>query len=214
MFWNFVLGGCCPHTSPCASRVWRFLQIKQFPGIWTVSFFLSPRLRTFGFWILGDPHKSPSACIITLSFIVVPRIDQMSHVVRRIFLRSTGCATPSWQILPSLEPLVLALPSVNLHWKSLLDLSLTWRSAFPIGSERKMLKCLQENIEKLIMLNKRRRWSHSSYEKLLWLECQQVGFWCQHIWFGPWVQNCFCRTTNQAQLCGFLTRVSSSDFVL
>ena len=30
----------------------------------------------------------------------------------------------------SLEPLVLALPSVTLHWTSLLDLSLTWRSAF------------------------------------------------------------------------------------
>ena len=33
------------------------------------------------------------------------------------------------------------------------------------------------------------------------LECQQVGFWCQHIWFGPLVPSWFCRTTNQAQLC-------------
>ena len=37
---------------------------------------------------------------------------------------------------------------------------------FPIGSERKLQKWLQENIEKLIMLNKRRRWFHSSRVKL------------------------------------------------
>ena len=64
---------------------------------------------------------------------------------------------------------------------------------------------MQENIEKLIMLNKRRRWFHSSRVKIsLVLACQQVGFWCQHIWFGSLVPSWFCRTTNQAQLCGFL----------
>ena len=44
--------------------------------------------------------------------------------------RSTGCVTPSWRVSPSPESLALLSPSVNLHWKSLLDLSLTWRSAF------------------------------------------------------------------------------------
>ena len=72
---------------------------------------------------------------------------------------------------------------------------------FPIGSERKLLKWLQENIEKLMMLNKRRRWFHAWNS--LWLPSQQVGFWCQHILFGPLVPSWFCRTTNQAQLCGF-----------
>ena len=47
------------------------------------------------------------------------------------------------------------------------------------------------------------------------LFCQQtIGCWCQHIWLGFWVLNWFCRTTNQAQLCGFWTRVSLLDFVL
>ena len=39
---------------------------------------------------------------------------------------------------------------------------------FPIGSKRKLLKWLQENIEKLIMLNKRRGF-HSLREKLSFL---------------------------------------------
>ena len=47
---------------------------------------------------------------------------------------------------------------------------------FPIGSERKLVKWLQENIEKLILLNKRRRWFHPSRVKLPLVECQQVRF--------------------------------------
>ena len=43
---------------------------------------------------------------------------------------------------------------------------LTMALCFPIGSERKSLEWLQETIEKLIMLNKRRRWFRSSREKL------------------------------------------------
>ena len=43
---------------------------------------------------------------------------------------STGCATPdSWVwTSPSPNSLALVLPPVNLHWKSLLVLSLTWHS--------------------------------------------------------------------------------------
>ena len=44
---------------------------------------------------------------------------------------------------------------------------LFWQAlCFPIGSERKSLKWLQENIEKLIMFNKQRIWFHSSRKKL------------------------------------------------
>ena len=46
----------------------------------------------------------------------------------------------------------------------------------------------------------------------LWSTCPRVDFWCQHFWFGSWVPNWFCRTTNQGQLCGFLTRVSPLAF--
>ena len=37
--------------------------------------------------------------------------------------------------------------------------------SFLIGSERKLLKRLQEDIERFMMFNKRRRWSHSSRVK-------------------------------------------------
>ena len=68
--------------------------------------------------------------------------------------------------------------------------------------------------EKLMILSKHRRWFHSSLENFLWSECQQVGSRRQHIWFGSWSPNKFCQTTNKTQLCGFLTRVSLSDFCL
>ena len=42
-------------------------------------------------------------------------------------------------------------------------------------------------------------------------ECQRAGFWCLHIRFALWFPKWSYRTTNQAQLCGFWTRVSSWD---
>ena len=43
-------------------------------------------------------------------------------------------------------------------------------------------------------------------------KCRRVGFWYRRIWFG--FSSWSCQTTNRAQLCGFGTRVSSSDFCL
>ena len=49
---------------------------------------------------------------------------------------------------------------------------------FPTWSlERKSLKWLQENIEKLIMLNKQRWWFHSSHEKILLVRKSASWFW-------------------------------------
>ena len=53
-------------------------------------------------------------------------------------------------------------PSLKVASCPLFDMAL----CFPIGSERILLKWLQEKTEKLIMLNKRRRWLHSSRVKL------------------------------------------------
>ena len=44
--------------------------------------------------------------------------------------------------------------------------------------------------------------------------CQRVGFWCPHIWCGFVDPHRFNQSINQAQPCGFGTRVSSSDFCL
>ena len=48
---------------------------------------------------------------------------------------------------------------------------------FPIGSERKSLTWPQENIEKLMMLNKRGRWFHSSRVKLCLVRMSASWFW-------------------------------------
>ena len=126
MILKFCSWSCCPHKSPCGSRVRRFLLITPVPGIWTLSIFLSPHLRTFGSGVCAVPHKSPYASMITLSFIVVPRIDRMSQVLRKIYLRAPQVALhqvdrcrPHWN-----------RGSWHCRRKSLLDLFLTWRSAF------------------------------------------------------------------------------------
>ena len=209
MFWNFVSWGCCRHTSPCASRVWRFLQIKQFPGIWTVSFFLSPRLRTFGFWILGDPHKSPSACIITLSFIVVPRIDQMSHVVRRMLLRAPRAAQHQvyrfclrgncWSWLCHRWTFTGSRFLTSLWHGALLFPDRIRKKNAEVSAREHRETHHVEQTEKVIPLVTRKtplvRMSAGWFFGVNIFDLD-LGF-----------KNCFCRTTNQAQLCGFLTRV-------
>ena len=88
-------------------------------------------------------------------------------------------------------------PSFEVVFCPRFDMApITMRS---LSFERKLFKWLQEYIENFKKLN---------------TECQRVGFWCQHVWFGFWVPNGFCQITHQEQLCGFWTHVSSSDFVL
>ena len=128
---------------------------------------------------------------------------------------STGCATPdSWVwTSPSPNALALVLPPVNLHWKSLLVLSLTWHSVSWSDRENYCNGCKRTSRNSWCWTNEeddstRHAWSS------LWPTYERVGFWCQQIWFELLVPNWFCRTTNQAQPCGFWTRVSLLDFVL
>ena len=116
MFWNSVLGVVF-RTSLCVvvelqDSSWS----HRFPGIWTLSIFLSPHLRTFASWILCDPRMSPYASMITLLFIVVHRIDRMSQVLRKFFLRAPQVALHQ-------------VDRCRLHWNG-SRLFLTWRSAF------------------------------------------------------------------------------------
>ena len=191
----------CLHKFPCAGRVRRYLPVVLFPKIWILSHFLSSHLRIFDFWALGGLH-------IETCRPDVPKFcggrSLVSHGLRNTKL--TGFA------FAGIIGLGFAIGERSLEVASwpLFDMAL----CFPIGSERKLLKGLQETIEKFVMLNKRRRWSTHHAWNVLWLACRRVVFWCQHIWFGSSVLNWFCRTTNQAQLCGFWTRVSLPDFVL
>ena len=152
------------------SRVWRFLVFKlkkrhlKFDELFpcpssneNLSVLNLESLRT----------RSPYACGWSRIILRRSPIDRHVQSLAEDFpSRSTSCVTPSWLISPSLGPLVLALPSVNPHGKSLLDLSLTWRSAFRSDQKENSRNGCKRTLEKLSMLNKRRRWFHSSREKL------------------------------------------------
>ena len=71
--------------------------------------------------------------------------------------------------------------------------------------ERK--KWLQENQNKFMIFNKRRRWFHSSRVKLPLVNMSATWFLVST--YVIWI---IVHTTNQAQLCAFLTRVSLLDF--
>ena len=197
-----------PYKFPCTSRVRRYLHVVLFPRMWVLSFFLFPHMRTFDFCALGGPYKFPCTSLTTLSFVSILQVDRISQILRRIFPRELsglifagiiGCGFATGE--PSLE--VASWP--------LFDTAL----CFPIGSGRKLLKWLQENVEKFIMLNKRRRWFHSSRVKLTFVKMSTSCFFGVHTFDSDLrFQVDPVRTTHQAQLCGFCTRVSLLDFVL
>ena len=194
LFWNSGLG--------VAGRTILRVRVEFEDSFWSNcfqeseqwAFFLSP--ETFRFW---DLEWSAQISLCLYDHLVLrrsPDWPDVQSLAEDFPSRSTSCVTPSWLISLSLGPLVLALPSVNPHGKSLLDLSLTWRSAF--RSERKLTGWLQENLEKLSMLNKRRRWFHSSREKLSLVRMSASWFLVSTYLIWLWV----------------LTRVSLFDFVL
>ena len=112
----------------------RFNPVFLFPRFCILSVFLSPHLRIFD-WILTwvSPHQiSQSQNDRLVLHRHFPDWLDCSNLVEGSSMHSTGCASPdSWvSTSPSPNSLALALPLVNLHWNSFLDLSLTWRSAF------------------------------------------------------------------------------------
>ena len=81
---------------------------------------------------------------------------------------------------------VIGDPSLEFESCPRFDMApITTRS---LAWEKELLKLPEPAyVEKHKMLNNHKRWSHSSFErKFFWLECQQVVFWCQHIWFVFW----------------------------
>ena len=185
---------------------------------------LSPCLQEPEFWAFSCwEHSTCGLGVVRSSFLVSdylvlhrhsPDWPDIPNPAEDFPSHSTGCVTPRWWVSPLLESLASVSPSVNLHWKSLLDPSLTWLSAFRSDQ--------QENCWNGCKRTSRNSWYWKSEEggstrhawNSLWLPCQQVGFCCQQIWLGSLVPIWFCRTTNQAQHCGFWKRVSLLDFVL
>ena len=201
MFWNSVLGVAVRTNFLVLAEYEDTSMSSCFQGFesWAFSCFLTWELSTSG--ALGGPYKFPCTSLTTLSFVSILQVDRISQILRRIFpLRNTklsglvfagiiGCGFATGE--PSLE--VASWP--------LFDMAL----CFPIGSERKLLKWLQENVEKFIMLHKRRRWFHSSRVKLTFVKMSAICFFGVHIFDSDLrFQVDSFRTTHQAPLCGFL----------
>ena len=101
-------------------------------------------------------------------------------------------------------------PSLEVAYCPLFDIAL----CFLIGSERKLLKWLQENIEKFMMLNQTKMIPLITRETPFGQHISELVFGVNIFDWDLVFSIGFCRTTNKKQLCGFWTRVSLLDFVL
>ena len=129
-----------PHQFLGAGRVWRFNPVFLFPGSLHFECFPVASLENIRL-DLGLTSASVSWC--------------QEHRFFSTFSRLTGLPT-------SCGGFFLALNKLCNASCPLFEIAL----CFLIGSERNLLKWLQENIEKFMMLNKRRRWFYSSRVKL------------------------------------------------
>ena len=182
MFWNSVLGVA---ASPSLFVLVEFEAFSwshcfQESELWAVSCRQTWERSTSGFWVVRTSLLVPvwSPCPSS-SF---PGLTGYPS-------RSTGCVTRSWRVSPSVEPWVLASPSVNLHWKSFLGLSLTWCSAFRSDQKENCWNGCREHrethyikqTEKMIPLVTRRTlfgWDVSKLffvsTCLIWISCSKL----------------------------------------
>ena len=161
-----------PHQFPGTSWAPRFNSVFLFPRVCILCVFLSPHLWIIDWISACVPHQFPDAKITALFFFRLSLDSRDWQVLRRLLPRTQRVV--QHQIHGS------RLRHRQIHWlwfchrltftgSSFLS-SLDMALCFLIGSERKLLKWLQENIEKFMMLNIRRRWFHSTREKnFLWL---------------------------------------------
>ena len=127
-----------------------------------MSVFLSPHLGIFD-WILARVTKQyPDARIIALFFFFfdIHRIDGIAQILRRVLHRTQRVV--HHQIHGSRlraiaeffgSGFAIGEPSLEVASCPNFDMAL----CFLIGQEGKLLRWLQENIEKFMMLSKRRR---------------------------------------------------------
>ena len=203
----------CPYKFLCTSRVRRYLPFVFFPRIWILSFscLLTWELSTSGLWVVHTSFLvlawSPGPSSSFPGLIGYPkscgRFSLALHGLRNtkltgpIFTKTIGFG------------FAIGEPSREGRFSTSL-----WHGALLSDRIREQIAgCKRTSRNSLCWTNEEDGSSRHEWNSL-WLACQQIGFWCQHIWFGSLVPNWFCQTTNQAQFCGFWTRVSLLDFVL
>ena len=162
---KFRSWSCCLHKFPCAGKVRSFswLHCFQESEHWAFSCRFTWERSTSGFWVVCTrflvlvwaPCPSSTFPGLTGYPKSYGRFSLVLHGLRKTKL--TGLAV-AWTVGFGSA---IGEPSLELVSWPLFDMAL----CFSIGSERKLQKWLQENIEKLIMLNKRTRWFHSSRVK-------------------------------------------------
>ena len=151
-----------PHQVPGAgaSRIRRFTPVSLIPRVCILSMFLSHHLRILD-WILVwvGPLQFPEGRMTASFFIGMLQIDRISQILRRFFLTLNGLCNTRFVGFDFANAgfngirFAIGEPSLEVASCPFFDIAL----CFLIGSERKLLKWLQENIEKFTMLNKRRR---------------------------------------------------------
>ena len=188
VLWNSVLG-ITASTS--------FLVVVEFED--SYPFFLSSHLRMFVFLALVSLYKFPCASLTTLSFIDILRIDQISLILRRIFPRSQRAV---WHQING-SPLRQIRFRHRWTFAASRFLPSLWHCALLSDRIRK----------KIAEMTAIEHWHDVALtKKMVPLVTRATHFGYQQIWFGSLVVSWFCGTTNQAQLCGFWTRVSLSGF--
>ena len=143
-----------------ASRARRFLLVFLFPGVRILSVFLSPHMRVLDWILAWVPLLFPGAGITASFFFGILLIDGIAQILRRVLPRSERVVQHQIHgfdfAIAGFTVFGFAIgerPSLEVASCPLFEMTL----CFLIGSERKLLKWLQENIEKFMMLNKRRR---------------------------------------------------------
>ena len=136
---------------PCLP-VSRSLHVECFPVDWISA------------WV---PHQFPDAREHRLVFFDIPWIDGIAQILRRVLHRTQRVV--QHQIRGS------GLRHRRIYWLWFCHrwtftgsrfLSSLWHGTLFPDRIRKLLKWLQENIKKFMMLNQRRRWFHSSRVEL------------------------------------------------
>ena len=123
------------------------------------------------------------------------------NVKKSFALRSVGFLKPNMPTSIS--------PPQPLLWSSIPEFSSTWYSPFQLK------EMAARDVEKFMVLNKRRRWFRSSRVKPPFGQHVRklvLGVNILDLDFGVQVNS--VKQPVKKQLCGFWTRVSSSDFVL
>ena len=166
---------------------------------------------TVGRWFSFRCHAWETLCF----FCVRGLWDLNSGLAFKNSLGFLKNPNPSWEIdsrslytIPNLRDSI-SLTQILLLYFSPASTSSTWFWGFLL--ERKWL---QENIERFMMSNKRRKWFHTSRVKLPLVNMSANWFLVSTYFILIWGSKLILSTTNQARLCGSGTRVSSSDFGL